>query len=341
MFRYGILIALLVAGQGHMIAQQKTRTATRVQVQREAAESVRISGPTLGYFFDSALRRIVPIWGIPGAATVGQPLELGLELGKATVSPQQDYALAEAASEPGLLVVRLDPEPLSRQPIPQALTGAQRTVFSPRGTAVALYDPGAGRIQVLTGMPAEPVVSAEVDVGGIAGAPATLAISDDGQVILLADSEGFVSVLTAGGESRPVMVAGEAPALAFLHRSHDAVIADRTRNTVYLLRDASGALEARILAGEREGVGGPLAVEASRDNGRVFIANSDSVVVVDLSTGLPTLVPCQYPVTGLQRLSGNAVFGLSEFLNGPMLVLDGDSAELRTVLIPAGGGSVG
>jgi hypothetical protein len=343
MFRYRILIAVVVAGQGHVVAQQKARTATRVQAEREAAESVRISGPTLGYFFDSAQAGIVPIWGIPGAATVGQPLELGLELVKAAVAPQQDYALAEANGESGLLVLRLDPAPFSRQPLPQALTGAEKIVFSPRGTSAALYDRGAGRIQVLTGMPAEPVVSAEVDLAGIGGAPATLAVSDDGQVILVADSEGYVSLLTAGGESRYVMAAGGAPALAFLNNSHDAVIADRGRNAVYLVRDVTGSMEARSLAGERDGVSGPLAVEASRDNGRVFIANgeSSSVVALDLATGLATLVPCRYPVTGLRRLSGNAVFALTEPLNGPMLVLDGDSAELRTVLVPVAGGSSG
>lgn len=336
MFWYRILIALVLASQGHLLAQQKARTATRVQAEREAAESVRISGPTLGYFFDSAQAGIVPIWGIPGAATVGQPLELGLEFVKAAVAPQQDYALAEANGEPGLLVVRLDPASFSRQPVPQALTGAERIVFSPGGTSVALYDRSAGRIQVLTGMPAEPVVSAEVDLAGIAGAPATLAVSDDGQVILVADSEGYVSVLTAGGESRYVMAAGEASALAFLHNSHDAVIADRARNMVYLVRDVTGALEARSLAGERDGVSGPLAVEASRDNLRVFIANaeSSSVVALDLATGLATLVPCPYPVTGLRRLSGNAVFALSEPSDGPLPLFDGDSSEPRIVLVP-------
>ena len=53
-----------------------------------------IEGPHLGLVFDASHKALRPILGIPGAAILGQPLDLGVELHKTAVSPRQDFALA-------------------------------------------------------------------------------------------------------------------------------------------------------------------------------------------------------------------------------------------------------
>ena len=43
-------------------------------------------------------------------------------------------------------------------------------VFSPAGTAAALYDSGAGRVQILTGLPDAATVQGDVDISALARA---------------------------------------------------------------------------------------------------------------------------------------------------------------------------
>ena len=53
-------------------------------------------------------------------------------------------------------------------------------VFSPAGTAAALYDSGAGRVQILTGLPDAAAVQSDVDISALAGPVAALAVDDAG-----------------------------------------------------------------------------------------------------------------------------------------------------------------
>jgi hypothetical protein len=137
----------------------------------------------------------------------------------------------------------------------------------------------------------------------------------------------------AEGNLRLLLSAGPTTAAGFLAGSDEVVLADGLRNTVYWVR---GEGEVIPLAGEKEGISGPVAVSISRDNRRVFVANAGAgtVVVLDLAGGAPSVFACDCTVTGLERMQGNAVFRLTDLSGDPMWLLDGDAPEARVVFVP-------
>lgn len=338
------LVIFLLFSQGAFLPGQRALPGVRAEASRQgandASDGIHISGPVLGYIYDPALAQIRPIFGIPGAATMGAPLGFGLNLARAAVSPQHDYALVEPDGNPGLAVLRLPPATSVPRLIPDAMAGAERVIFSPTGNSVILYDAIKQKVQIITGLPGAPSVAGEVDVSTVGGPITALAVSDDAAAILAGvsqDGAGALWLLSPGGHVHVVFPAGNPSAVAFLRNSHDAVMADGTLNTVYFLRDVTGAGEPVFLAGKGEGISGPVAVAVSDDNRQILIANSQpgSVAQVDLSSGTLTLVPCDCAVVGLQRLNGNAVFRVMEASDGLVRLFDGDAAEPRILLVPA------
>jgi len=59
-----------------------------------AAGAASLAGPHLGLMFDPGAKQIRPLLGIPGAATIGAPFPLTVNIERAWVAPGQDYALA-------------------------------------------------------------------------------------------------------------------------------------------------------------------------------------------------------------------------------------------------------
>lgn len=153
-----------------------------------------VLGPTLGFArLESQLR---PLLGLPGAAHWGAPVDLGAR-DVLALCPVRGYVILGGAK---LSIADLKtgasydldgwPEP------PLAIS------LSPQGTSAALVS--AGRVDVLTGLPAEPRAAARFDIDA---AGARLAVSDDGQAILLARGDSLTRI-DAQGESRMV-AAGE------------------------------------------------------------------------------------------------------------------------------------
>jgi DNA-binding beta-propeller fold protein YncE len=130
---------------------------------------------------------------------------------------------------------------------------------------------------------------------------------------------------------------GQAAAVSFLSKSHDALLADRQANEALLLRDVTGAAVRVPLAGGAQGISGPVAIEASEDNKRVFVADSggSGVSILELQTGTVKHFSTAGSVSGLHRLRGDSVFRLTDFSGNPLLLLDAGAAESRIVFVPS------
>ncbi len=287
------------------------------------AQDSRVEGPLLGYVVDpgGGLRTLA---GMPGSSLLGRPLEMGLSLERAQVS--QDYLLADAGAA-GVVLARLGREAIPVA-IPEAPTGVQRIVLSPTGAAAALYY--EGKILIVGGLRGTPSVAGEVDVSGVPGLVGAMAVRDDGSAVLLAAGDG-VYLGTPPEPARFLLGLGRVAAIAFRPDSGEVAVADGERNQVYILRDG----ELLPLAGEREGVAGPVAVAWSGDGRRVIIANGEArtVIVVERESGAAKLVVCDCRPEGLERLAGRAVFRLTGPASETMWLFDGDSEEPRTVFV--------
>jgi hypothetical protein len=211
----------------------------------------------------------------------------------------------------------------------------ERIAFSPSGTAVVLY--GAGRVQVVTGLPSAPALSGAFDFmpggGGQAGTASrahrqfagSLAVSDDGSLVLIAD--GAAVQLFQAGAGRLAANARNA-LVAFAPGGHDAAVVDPGGAGVLWIRNLDGASTQQTLGAANSAVG----VAFSADGKTLYVAGG-AVVAFDLAGGAPSSIVCNCTPTGLVPMG--AVFRLNEIGAGPLWLLDPTAAPPRTVFVPA------
>jgi hypothetical protein len=290
----------------------------------------------MGLVFDSSQSALRPIRGIPGAATLGDPVNPGFALASATVSPQQGYALALKADDSSVVLVR--PGGASAA-IPGARPAPALVVFSPAGSAAALYDSSAGRVQILTGLPDAAAVQNDVDISALAGPVAALAVDDAGTSLFLAAGQTeAVSLYRIATDGAPQFLASfrSVAALSLSGNGREALLADSAAGAVYAIRDLRGAGRMEMIASGRDGLGAPIAVE-SDSAGRIFVADqAGNLTIFDRGRGSVSSLSCGCAPTGLFRLSGTATFRLTEPSDAPMWVLDASGADPRIVAIPPG-----
>jgi len=222
-----------------------------------AQSGTALSGPTMGLVFDSSQSALRPIRGIPGAASLGDAVNLGFPLASATVSPRQDYALALRADDSSVVLARAGGASAA---IPGARPGPALVVFSPAGTAAALYDSGAGRVQILTGLPDAAAVQSDVSISALAGPVAALAVDDAGTSLFLAagaaDTVSLYRIATDGA-SQFLASFRSVAALRLLAAGREALLADSAAGAVYIIRDLRGTGRMELIASARDGLAHP------------------------------------------------------------------------------------
>src|SRR5262245_20737090 len=181
--------------------------------------------------------------------------------------------------------------------------------FSPTGVSVVFHYRATRSIQLITGLPSAPALVVEIDISSLSESLSAMAVSDDAGAVLLGVFEGEAGTVYAVNKRKevgPVSVIGQASAISFLTDTRDALITDRRNHELLLIRDVTGMAERLVLAGERDGILGPVAVQVSDDNKRILIANSESstVTVLQLDDGAVKQVPCGKAPSALYRLGG-------------------------------------
>ncbi len=302
-----------------------------------------LSGPSLGFVFDSDAKGIRPILGIPGAASLGQPLDLGITVVKASVSAQEDYILA-FSSDSSLLLVRSDNGVISTDTNVNVSGVPDLIAISPGGQSAALYYRQKASVQVLTGLPKSINVTQTVDISGLPNSLDTLAVTDDGQSVLAGFPEnttpgaqsGEVFIIPADGTApRSLFPLGHASAITLLNNSRDVLVTDDAQNALYRIADVTGAASVSQVFGPDAQVTGPLAVQPSQDNQKYFVAaQSGKIVVIDVAGADPVTLKCFCTPTGLHRLNGRESFQLTETSDGLIWMLDWDPLEPRFLFVP-------
>jgi hypothetical protein len=300
------------------------------------ALSVSLSGqavdaPVLGYVFDAAVHGVRTMWGVPGAATIGDPLQLGVDVFRAAVSPRQNYILM--LTGPDREAALFLPKIGMVQNLAGVPPGSSRIVMSPEGDSAAFYFPANHHLQVITGLPDVPAIR-ETDLPDGYGADALIAIGDDGTIAVATSATPEADVIsTHAGRSR-ITLPGPASAVTFLSRSHAAVFT--TAIGAVMESDVSGASTRRSIGAED--FSGVTAVTASADGQHVLLtkAESSDLTVVSLSesgTSTATL-DCRCALTGAIRINGTAAWQLSDYTGEPLALLDLSSGAPRVVLVP-------
>lgn len=321
---------LLVIAMGGLLMGLLARTAWS-----------QIRGPQLGYVFDQSQGNLRAILGVPGASRLGDPLSLEVNLVFAEISPKQDYVLGVTEDDGKLVLVTFGEtaQPVSVQKIESVGLGASRITLSREGKSAAVLFPESQRLRILTGLPGDLQVAEEIDLRP-AGLPEALALDDEGKLVVLSVSENQgsrISLHSSESGFQSLGVFGEVSALKF-STGRQVLVADRASQEVILIRDVRDATQQIRIAGREDGIHDPVALDFSKDQKRVFVANAGSgtVAALDLGGAPATLTACQCTPTTLGRLEGDAVFRLTELSEKPLLMLEAGANETRVLFVPPG-----
>ena len=298
-----------------------------------------IRGPVLGYTFDRRTKALSPIFGVPGASYVGEPLDLGFQLATAEISPFQNYVLGVEVTSEAVWLIDVRGDFAVARPLSGVAAGVDRIVLSPNGDAAGLYDRQVRQVQILIGLPDRLSLQKKIDLSTLPGVLTALAISDDGGTLLAAVSAGDTgSVFALGPQQQPRLITavGRVLAMTFLNHAPDALIADYDRNEIALIQEVNGAARWILLASESDGIVRPIAVAASADDRRTFAASAAEQVVAAIPTegGVATSMTCHCTPTGLYRLNGDSIFRMTEASDAPLFLLDAGQGDLRIVFVP-------
>ena len=305
---------------------------------RAEQDLASLFGPLLGYVYDPAWQGIRAIRGIPGAAVLDRPADLGLALRAAVIAPSHEYALVITADADRLGIVDLREQPRLTRIMEGQWSGPIRMAISPAGTAAALHSPAEAGVWIINGLPDHPWWAGRLELAReqVLG---DFAISDDGTVVLAAvapSSQGGVLVLAPQGPTRVLFPSLRASAVAFLKHSLDAVIAEGERNEVYRLRDVKGAAELMRLASVADGISGPTSLAVSGDGSLLWVGNAqtNTVATVPLEGGPVRLISCPRAASELQPLRGNAVVRVGPGTSPPLWILQTGPDESKLLFVP-------
>lgn len=286
--------------------------------------------PSAGFVFDRSSQTLRRIQGIPGAALIGAGVEFGFPVTEAAVSPRMDSAIVISAD--GVThAFRLSGASAVEIPI-AGLAAPARIVFSPSGTAAALY--ANGSVQVIKGLPETPALAATVklqrNLKSRGPAAESLALSDDGAYLLYA-AGGPVELIGVAGDSRKLMDATPGALAVFAPAGHDAAVIHS--GTLTIFQDVIGAATRRDLPA----AAAPTALAFSTDGRTVFVASerARNVNAIDVATGNATPFACDCAPTALAAMG--PLFRLNEMSDAPLWLLD-TSATPRLVFVPTKAG---
>ncbi|MGI8959521.1 MAG: hypothetical protein ACR2IV_07150 [Bryobacteraceae bacterium] len=268
-------------------------TAVTLLAQAPNANSGSASGlsvPTLGFVAGQAPARLQPILGIPGSARFGSPLLLPSTVTQIHIAPGHAYALAEQGpgNPLGLILLQgitTQTRSLALTPIIDAIGQVDLLAFSPMGNSAVIYSRQTNQLQVLTGLPNSPQLYLNGLNLATPDAPQKMAVSDDAQAVLVSDAAG--SVYSVSRNAAPVAVhhSPDISALAFVPRSHDSVICDRSLNTMSSLRNSN--VTPVILGPATNDRCQPEAAASTADGKTILLAcpAQRAVLSIDLASG--------------------------------------------------------
>jgi hypothetical protein len=213
------------------------------------------------------------------------------------------------------------------------MSSPDRTVFSPSGSAAVLYRQDSSRIQILTGLPDTPVIR-DLSTAGL-NSPAALAITDDGNLALVAGQDSDPSwTVDPDGNFNPLALPESTMAVAFRRGSHDLLSVTRAGD-LYLARDVDTAPAfLQIYAGGAM-ASEPVAVQFSFDGAISYaIGANGTAIAVELATGSSQTISCGCKPAALEPLRPGTMFRLTAVSSLPLMLFDASAGGLHVWFVP-------
>lgn len=289
-----------------------------------------ISAPTLGFLEAPGGAGLIPIEGLASKASLGEPIPFPDGSASIYLAPRQHYAFVWNASDRNLAIWHLARRHVvngqeALDPLPGTLGHPDLVAFSPKGTSAALYFGASARLQIVKNLPGRAVVASDISTGAV-GLLSSIAVSDDGALVVGIDSVGQFQ-LSSAGQSWRVLPWNYAPlAWSFVSNTHNLIVSDSLENNTYLLRQIDSSTDSTTLGESLQ----PDHLAVTSDGGTAVALDTrqQRIWSIDLMNPAVTPIPLTCPADALIMLrdghtlllSNSAQSGLS------LLKLSADSA---------------
>jgi len=279
-----------------------------------SAQTAGLQVPVLGYVASQppeASPVLRAIHGVPGAVSMGDPLELPPDVSAIHLAPANKFAVAQIAGRLALLDLN-GTSISSPRYIPGAAGTFDRVFFSAAGTALLAYSAGENKLTIVRGLPASPEVTSVEDLAAQSlGAFATGAVSDDGRVSFGGFADGSVWQFSAGQKASELFRASLPAAMAVRksnENSGELLLADGASKSLLLLSWDGAAATAKTLAGETDGIQQPSFLQVSEDGNTAWLGDlaNNTILTANLDTGSLATLPSRVTPVRLTKVGGKA-----------------------------------
>ncbi len=294
------------------------------------ADAPTISRPVLGYIGGQPSPGLWTVYGVPGAAVIGEPFALPRRTTHLDVAPGQQYAIIGQAGElPAVLMIEGTSHGAMIR-IPGVMPSPEAVWFSPSGSSAALASHASGRAQISGGVPLAPAVRRDIDFRTLQGFPNRIAVNDSASSVLYGTPDAVHSLLPDGSSRIVLSVAAEA-SIGFLPASDTVAIGDPDSGAVSLFKGFPGG--PTTLASGMMGLGH---LAASRDGRFLLVAghNSPQIWAINLSTGVVNEFHLQVTPERLDSLRSADTFLISSKAGEPDWIVSLRAGRLTAVFIP-------
>lgn len=292
----------------------------------------QVGAPLLGYLPQAG--HLVSVNGIAAAASAGSALSFTETFDQMAISPRHDFALV-SAQDSGTVLIAYSSGALAGTT--SAIAGASASpssiTLSPAGATGVLWFASSQTMQIVSGLPAAPVVRT-VNAGFLAAAsgdqPLAFTVSDDGSWAAGAWPSG-VWAFGPNGEVRSIFTADRVFAMTFLTNQQN--LAAATGSGVYSILDAGGSASVSTLfAGQFD----PAGLAASGDGTTLVLADRrGSIFTINASTGANSRVDCACTAQGVIPMGGS-IYRITNVTGSVFRVFDLRNSSVFQIPVAAG-----
>ena len=281
------------------------------------AQPGSVRGPILGYATDST-SSIRLVTGAAGSAYMGPEIELPFSLSAIAAAPDRDSAIVIAGADSRAFT--LDLRQLRLTAIDGVEPGVDTVWLSPKGESAVFGR--AGRIQVASGLWKKAAVPAAFN---LPSAPDSIAVSDDGEYVLVIAGGRLSRWTRTGGLDAAIPLDGAAAA-QFFEGSRESMAAAKSGAVIVIaesgdITNVAQLADAGFIAG-------------SADRARILVTTSEGVVALKRDGSVASRTECGCAITNLTKWNGG-VFQISEYGYEPVWIYDPNGESPRALFVPA------
>ncbi len=290
--------------------------------------------PVLGFLAGDTPAQLRAIVGVPGSASLTTDISLSGSVTRTFIPPRQMYVLAEAGTPQALTVVPFSGlNPGVPTVVSSAFTGADLVSFSPSGNVAVLYFSGTQRLQIIAGLPAQPLVTSDIVISGPFAPFRTIAISDDASLVVGTTADSVV-VVTATGPAQSIYASTDLGGVALIPQTNDAIVCDAGKGSLIRLRGLTGAVTGEVIDSNLS-CSANSSIQVTNGSQSIMVADpsAHAVTAIDLASHAVTQIATPHSPNMLTQLRVGDLFLLSADPNTSAWILDAGHAVAKAYFV--------